>query len=66
MRYILPLLALLTVTSAHAGPVDDLVTQGQTALVRMDVPAAMTFFDEALKLDPAQPMAPDTPPPLPG
>ncbi len=57
MRYILTLLALLTVTPAHAGPVDDLVTEGQAALVRMDVPAAMSFFDEALKLDPTQAMA---------
>jgi tetratricopeptide (TPR) repeat protein len=57
MRFIFPVLFALCATPALADGVTDLVAKGQDALVRMDVPAAMTYFDEALKLDPRQPMA---------
>lgn len=57
MRYILTVMLCVWSGIAVASDVDDLVKQGQDALVRMDVPGAMTYFDAALKLDPTQPMA---------
>jgi tetratricopeptide (TPR) repeat protein len=57
MRYILIVMLCVWSGFAVATDADDLVKNGQDALLRMDVPAAMTFFDEALKLDPTQPMA---------
>ena len=65
MKYNLRRMALLTAlgllfciqTVAVASEADDLVKKGQNAMVRMDVPAAMTYFDSALKLDPDQAQA---------
>jgi tetratricopeptide (TPR) repeat protein len=57
MRYMLIVLLFMWSGFAVATDADDLVKKGQDALVRMDVPGAMTYFDAALQLDPTQPMA---------
>lgn len=57
MRYILIFTMWVLAGSAFATDADDLVKRGQDAMLRMDVPGAMTYFDEALKLDPDHPIA---------
>jgi tetratricopeptide (TPR) repeat protein len=57
MRYILILLLCVWSGFASASDADELVKKGEDAMARMDVPGAMGFYDEALKLDPTQAQA---------
>jgi tetratricopeptide (TPR) repeat protein len=57
MRYILVLMVLFWSGAAIADDVDDIVQAGREALARMDVPMAMTHFDNALKTEPTHPEA---------
>jgi tetratricopeptide (TPR) repeat protein len=57
MRYILIVMLCIWSGFAMATDADDLVKKGQDAMAHMDVPAAMTYFDGALKIDPDQAQA---------
>jgi tetratricopeptide (TPR) repeat protein len=57
MRYILVFAFWILSLPALAAEADDLVVAGQAALLKMDVPLAMTHFDNALKLAPDHPLA---------
>jgi tetratricopeptide (TPR) repeat protein len=57
MRYILVFAFWILTFPAWAADVDDLVKAGQEAMARMDVPLAMTHFDNALKAEPTHPQA---------
>jgi tetratricopeptide (TPR) repeat protein len=52
MRYILVFALWILSCPALAADVDDMVQAGQQAMARMDVPLAMTHFDNALKAVP--------------